>query len=191
MKHVLSLRDPSVVSLRRSHPAFAGTRLLKRGSFCGVFSQPQSDCVLKLTTDSSHVGYLTDWCAPKGDYKPRVLTDHGQVGETSLRALPLYLLEVERLKPLQAGSASSKLARRLSRFTRACRNFPEDLQALSDLSPPLLEFIAQLSWFIDNYDCKLDAHAQNFMERDDGTLVFSDPVFDHKLHARFQQNRWH
>jgi len=188
MNNVLCLSDPVVKQLRREHPAFKGTRLLKRGMFCGVFSMPSPDRVLKLTTDRSHSGYLTDWCAPKGDYKPMVLEDYGQVAETQAGDLPLHLLEVERLFPVRRGSPNAKLVTRLIKFTDRMPNFPEDLSGL-DVAPALKMFLEELTWFIGNYDCKLDTGRNNFMERADGTLVFSDPTFDYKLRDRVERDR--
>jgi hypothetical protein len=183
MTNVISLKDFAVARLRYSHPAFKGTKLLARGSFSGVYSMPQTDRVLKLTTDSRHMSYLTDIASPAGIHKPRVLNNHGQVGNTEDN-LALYLVEVEKLKAVRRGTENGLLARRVIRFVSSERRYPEDIRDIPGLTPTLVQFMEQLNWFIANYDCKADACWGNFMERDDGTFVLSDPVFDHRLFNR-------
>lgn len=186
---ILKLTDLNVRHLRATHPAFAGTRLLARGSFCAVFEMQDPNRVLKLTTDRAHANYLTDWLSPQGAYKPEVLTVHSIDAETE-GGLSLYLFEVERLQKVQAGSPAKKLASRLMRFCKENARFPEKLTDIKGLNDSLAQFLRELNWFVANYDVKTDLKMDNFMQRTDGTLVISDPVFDFALQDQeFQRLR--
>jgi hypothetical protein len=187
--NILNLNDWNVKRLRATHPAFAGTRLLARGSFCAVFTMPDPTRVLKLTTDATHIGYLTDGLAPQGAYKPQVLAEHDVDVETS-HGLSLYLLEVERLQKVQPGSPAKKLAGRLMRYFKEHERLPDEPGEVEGLTAPLARFLDQLNWFFTNYRARPDLKLDNFMQRDDGTLVLSDPVFDHRLQQReFERRR--
>ena len=184
---ILKLTDLNVRHLRATHPAFAGTRLLARGTFCAVFEMSDTSRVLKLTTDRAHANYLTDCLSPQGEYKPEVLKTHDIDVETE-HGLPLYLFEVERLQKVPAGSPAKKLASRLMRFCDEHAHFPEKLTDIEGMTASLAQFLKELNWFIANYDVKADLKMDNFMQRADGTLVMSDPVFDSKLlHQEYQR----
>lgn len=183
---VMSLKDPAVASVRRTHPLLRGTRVLGRGSFCVVFETAQTDRVLKLTTDRAHVDYLLDGCSPQGEHKPRVLADHEEVGTTS-RGLPMYLLEVERLQRIKRGTPNGTLAQRIVRFADKHRHFPDELRDVPALTSALADFMGVLNIFISNFSYMRDAKFDNFMQRADGTLVFSDPVYDHSLFQKAHQ----
>lgn len=187
--YILDLADRNVKALRATHPAFAGTKLFARGGFCAVFSMPDPTRVLKLTTDQQHVSYLTDGIAPQGEHKPLVLAEHDIEVETK-NGLALYLLEVERLQKTQPGSPARKLATGLIRFYKQNRRLPLAYSDVDGLTPALLRFMEDLTWFVTNYQARLDLKMDNFMQRADGTLVMSDPVFDHLLQEReFQRVR--
>jgi len=179
---VLSLKDPEVMHLRFRHPAFrsASKKMLGRGQFGAAFAMSDPTRVLKLTTDSKNVGYLTERLGPQGIHKPAVLANYGQVGE-SATGLPLYLLEMERLYPVRRGTPNGLMARRITRYVSKHDRFPEEDEELAGMTPELARFMCMLNWFWMNHQCTADANFSNFMERADGTLVFSDPVFDHKL----------
>lgn len=181
--NILSLNDWAVRRLRTTHPAFAGTKLLARGTFCAVFAMPDPTRVLKLTTDPAHASYLTDGLAPEGEYKPQVLADYGNVGETE-HGLVLYLFEVERLGKLQPGSPARRLAGQLLRYLRTERRWPEESDEMPGMPAPMGPFLRSLNWLIDNYPMKADPKLDNFMQRADGTLVLSDPVYDAGLYDR-------
>lgn len=180
MSNVISLKDFKVQRLRHQHPAFKNTKFLARGSFCGVYSMLQPDRVLKLTVDSCHIAYLTDGCAPTGIHKPELLKDYGPVGTTE-DGLDLYLVEVEKLYPVRRGTENGLLAHRIVRFVDRSGRYPQGLEDIPGLTPSLVEFMTLLNQFIGNYGCHSDARLANFMEREDGTLVLSDPVFDREL----------
>lgn len=187
--NILDLTDFNVKNLRATHPSFKGTRLLARGSFCAVFETPDPARVLKLTTDLMHVCYLTDEISPQGEYKPQVLAQHDIDVETG-NGLTLYLLEVERLQKVQAGSPAKKLATRVMRFHEEHNRFPEKLTDVEGMTAPLARFLEQMNWFVGNYEVRPDLKMDNFMQRADGTMVMSDPVYDYRLQAReFQRLR--
>jgi hypothetical protein len=179
---VLYLKDWGVERVRRTLPCFANTKLLARGSFGAVFETADPNRVLKLTTDEKHYAYLTDGLAPQGCYKPVVLVDHGEVGETE-DGLTLYLVEMERLQKVRTGTENGRLTRRIVNYVGAHAQsaFPETTTAVRGLPAALAGFLEDLNTFISNFACAADAHWGNFMERMDGTLVVSDPVYDKPL----------
>jgi len=181
--NLLSLKDFAVRRLRATHPAFKGTRVLARGTFCVVFETPDPTRVLKLTVDRAHSSYLADGICDDEQYRPRVLADHGDVGELE-SGLELRLFEVERLQKIAPATVTSRLARQLIKLVNKQNRFPEDLSSHEFITAPLANFLGRLNWFADNYKVELDLHMANFMQRTDGTLVFSDPVYDRVMFAR-------
>ena len=188
--HVLSFRDPNVRHILRQQSALHGTERLGRGCFSAVYAIPGTERVLKLVADRSHLDYLYDRYSPQGPYKPKVYESFGEVGQTSL-GVPVYLIEMERLHRLRVGTLNGAIAGRIVRAVR-CVPFGTGVrQALPDLDTPLrgvpgpvMRYLSQLQSFQENFDCHLDLHWANFMERADGTLVFSDPVFDYRAHQK-------
>lgn len=180
---ILNLNDIAVKRLRQTLPCFKNTRVLARGTFCVVFDMPDKSRVLKLTTDRVHYAYLTDNMSPGGSYKPLVLEDHGMVGETIKGSLALYLVEVERLQPIPSNTDNSRLVRRMVRYARSkgSRAYPSCTTQVKGLSDTLAEFCGELNNFVGNFGCSIDPVFNNFMERADGTLVMSDPVYDFKM----------
>jgi len=189
--YVLSLNDCKVATLRRTMPCFAKTRTLARGTFSAVFETPDPTRVLKLTTDATNYAYLTEGFAPDGPHKPVVLHDHGEVGETS-EGVTLYLLELERLQKVTTGTENGLLARRIVRYANKNpdKRYPDDPDHIPGMPPSLVRFMDDLNHFIFHSAFAPDVHWGNFMERADGTLVVSDPVFDSKLLRRTSKERY-
>lgn len=185
---ILHLKDWGVQRARR-HELLAGKPALARGAFGAIFEGTRPDRVLKLTLDRMHYCYMTDYCAPQGVHKPVLHQDLEAIGETST-GQDIFLIEVERLQPLERKSESSRVIRRLMR--KFClgghREVPDDLTAVKGYFQSLAAFMGQLNWFAQNYECRIDGKVgQNYMQRADGTLVASDPVYDHKLMARYRR----
>ena len=189
---VLSLRDCLVSNIRKIHPLLKDKRVLGRGSFCRVFEGTRRNRVLKLTADRSHVQYLTDDRSPHGRFKPIVHENHGIVGQTK-HGVEVHLLEIERLGKLRPGTPAFKLAIALSSYCRLQGTLlpifkDRNKEALRNvrhlLSHELLAFMSEVNFFTIFSNCSLDMHRANFMERTDGTLVFSDPVFDKRIMLR-------
>lgn len=180
---VLALIDPNVRALLKQHPLLKGTNIIGRGAFCCVFEGKKKTRVYKLTTDSTHAAYLTDADAPQGLYKPKVFANHHVVGETST-GLDLFLLEVERLRPIRKGSANWDLAEALIQYDRDHGRLPQSKRSARWATDELLCFMRQLNQFTRIFGCRLDLSKANFMERNNGHLVFSDPVFDEESRER-------
>jgi len=183
--HILSLKDENVQQLRAHHPALQSKKLVGRGVFGAVFEAADPSRVLKLTTDFKHINYLIDGRAPKGPYKPVVFEYFGPVGETS-NGETLYLIEIERLHRLRRGTHNGRMAQRITRFFRKNDVFPERSKYLPDLTAEMAEFMYDLNCFFIRFSCAGDPGWSNFMERPDGTLVFSDPICDDRLLAQAQ-----
>ena len=208
---ILQLRDPGV---RRAmqHPALTGRKKLARGSFCAVYDA--GDTVLKLTCDAKQYALYADYTAPTGDYFPRLVENHGHIGETS-SGLSIYLVEMEKLDRVgrDAPLETKRLARQLLNsieepFDRslhrhvggrvpiveaAKRASIEALDAVSEdesLPEDLRDSLADLGVFVSNYDCSADFHMANLMRRGN-QLVLNDVVTDiatfKKHSARFKE----
>lgn len=156
--------------------ALRGAALLGRGAFSAVY-ESATGSVLKLTVDRVAARYLVGRRAPVGVFKPRVLKNFGAVGETD-HGDTLYLFELERLQPLRRGSELGGLARRIINHARQHNELPEEPTPRVDAGKAMHAFMTQLNDFREHFECGLDVHWGNFMERTDGTLVFSDPFAD-------------
>lgn len=183
---VLSLKDPRVWSIRRTDARLKDKKLLSGGQFSRVFESDHSNRVLKLTADRAHVEYLIGKKAPAGPFKPVVFEDYGVVGKTSQR-LDVHLLEVEKLQSLRTGTHNYRMANALSNWCLSPHiPFPGPREILEGPFKPLselfcdelLEFMKQVNRFSVGIDCSLDVKVSNFMERQDGAFIFSDPVCD-------------
>lgn len=198
---VLDLTESSVKLVRRRIPQLAGKRALARGTFAAIFEATDAqgqilpDRVLKLTMDPSHHAFLTDPYAPSGTHHPVVFENFGDVGEND-RGDTLYLVEMERLVPLPRGGELRKTAARVMsesfkvderRLFRVV-NEGEDRQ-LQKADFLLNQYLRELNSFVVNYDCSLDHQVgANFMARaSTDTLVFSDPVYDNRMYARYSK----
>lgn len=113
---------------------------------------------------------------------------------------PMYLYEVERLKKLNLGSESHLLARRIHKYYSESFSLERTTveligaeQRFNYVINKLLEHrdlnltkcgkafsaLASLRNFLDSYeDSFADLHGANFMQRENGDFVFSDPVGD-------------
>ena len=191
---VLNLKDPGVARVRRTHPLLQGKKPFARGSFSAVFDGTQPDRVLKLTVDSLHYCYLTDYCTPQGPHKPVVHQDFDDVGETA-DGQALYLVEVERLNKLPVGNPYKRLLGRVIRwYTRNGRHYlPDEDTDFKGLPKTLASFFADLNVFVDNYGANFDPKVgNNFLLRPaDDTLVVNDPIFDRKAYERYHRSRQH
>lgn len=167
--------DQNTKTLVKRHPLLRNAPLLGRGSFCYVFQGKKKTSVLKLTTDPTHVAYLTDSDAPHGVYKPKVFANHRVIGETSA-GRDLFLLEVERLQPIDDGSANWDLADTLIVHHFNNDWLPQSKRSARWASEDLLCFMRELNRFTRIFECRLDLSTANFMERSNRQLVFNDPV---------------
>ncbi|MFC2996391.1 hypothetical protein ACFODO_14190 [Acinetobacter sichuanensis] len=206
MAKIFVLSDKAVLNIRKKHPALKGKKLIASGQFSGVFESDNPNTVLKLSIDDMSYKFLLGESATQSDSLVKVVKDYGIVGEfvTSKNispslvsnpistTVPIFLYEVERLQKLDTKGENRRVVNRL------CKRFRElnaysfiDNQAerfvmcLVDLSsddlvsdkPEMADAFVLLAEFINqNPDSFADLHTGNFMQREDGTVVISDPI---------------
>lgn len=197
----LKLRDEGVKEAIRKCGLDALTRI-GRGTFAAVYDK--GDTVMKLTADRTFYE-LHSWYTQDNPHFATVIAEHGCVGVQQSTKTPLYLIEVEKLRPLQNATENKKLARALCKAARMTmisrgdvvrslasrglidhsRIVPETLFQMADskdlpIQESLREALRQIGSFSMDYDgVGLDFHQSNIMERvSDGTLVLCDPVCD-------------
>ena len=175
------------------HPLLAGRPEIGRGENTIVLDGDVVDGqarVFKVLSSPTDYAYYTAADRPTGRHFPVVYADHGTVGRSS-RGFPFYIVEVEKLYPLPGAGDASELAGKISSsYFDACltwRNLASDMGriALHHLvvtpmgwSDAVQQSLQALEGFSDEYGALPDLiKADNLMMRQDGTLVFSDPVF--------------
>ena len=194
---VLYLTDPAVRALRKSTFCLRGKKPLARGSRSVIFEGTEPGRVLKLMADRPGYRYLVGKFAPTGPHRPVVFRDFGKVGQTSAGE-PLYLLEMERLHRRPEGHASDALLRKAYWISYVHRTGLYDPQLPQECNPSeswlpatLGSFFAQLNQFIAKCKVCLDYRLDdNYLLREDGTLVAVDPVFDPRAVQRAQAAVW-
>ena len=205
---ILQLTDPGVKDVIARHPALQGKTRIGRGFYSVVFDN--GDTVLKLTADAHHYDLL-QFYADSACF-PKVVTNHGHVGDQKRGEFPLYLLEIEKLVKVPGKTANSKIVHKLCRraahmmevktpiFERhadkidMARIVPETFYQMAedkDLPAGVREGLEQLGRFSLDYEgVGMDFHPSNFMQREaTGELILSDPImniltFNKALEAR-------
>lgn len=190
MTLAFNLNDGQMRDLRQL-PELKGKKLIGRGMFSAVFEGSTPDTVLKMTVDS--VGFwLLNCCAAgvSGEHFPEVVKNHHDVGVVKVGKVefPVYLFEMERLVKLKVDSAAKKLARKIStsqlKISRASWSSDvtgqlKELANVAKLPETLRQAIRDVENFASNYPkAQLDMHMGNFMQRENGDLVITDPMFD-------------
>lgn len=172
-----------------SHPAFDGLEMIGEGEYSRVYALDE-ERVLKVMDCAATHAFLTDSARPRNRHYPIVHRDYGEVGRTD-RGHPLYMVEMERLQPLEVGSLPWALAGNIARsYEEGCRSFVQFGESMTmlafrgllrtplGLSEDLSEALASLYRFVEDNQLRADfLKTDNIMVRRDGTLVFSDPVF--------------
>ena len=194
---ILKLTDPGVKRVINSHSALRGKQRIGRGFYSAVFDN--GDTVLKLTADAHHYDLLQFYA--EGPHFPKVIVNHGYVGDQKAGEFPLYLLEIEKLVKVPSKTDNSKIVHKLCRtaarmmaaktpiFERhadkidMARIVPETFYQMSedkDLPTQLREGLEQLGRFALDYEgVGMDFHPTNFMQREaTGELVLSDPIMN-------------
>ncbi len=176
-----------------SHALLDGRAEIGRGESSIVLAGDVVDGqerVFKLLSSPTDYAYCTAPNRPTGRHFPTVYADCGVVGR-SQRGYPFYLVEMERLYPLPGHSNVTELATKItSSYYDAClmwRNLAHNMGriALHHLvvtpmgwSDVMQQSLSALEAFVEDYGALPDLiKADNLMMRQDGTLVFSDPVF--------------
>ena len=175
------------------HPLLNGRPEIGRGESTIVIDgdvidgQPRVYKVLSSPTDYA---YYTAEDRPTGRHFPVVYADHGTVGKSS-RGFPFHIVEVEKLYPLPGTGEAAEVATKLSTaYFDACvmwRNLASDMGRIAlhhvAITPmgwdgAVQQSLKALEVFSTEYGALPDLiKSDNLMMRQDGTLVFSDPVF--------------
>lgn len=175
------------------HPLLNGRLEIGRGENTIVLDGDIVDGqarVYKVLSSPTDYAYYTATDRPTGRHFPIVFADHGTAGRSS-RGFPFHIVEVEKLYPLPVAGDASELATKISTsYFDAClmwRNLAQDMGriALHHLvvtpmgwTDTVQESLKALEGFSREYDALPDLmKSDNLMMREDGTLVFSDPVF--------------
>lgn len=176
----------------------SGLKRIGVGAFAAVYASDKvSETVFKLTTDQFSYSMLTDgyWLQAREEVEdafPRVIQDLEDVGVSS--GLTAYLLEVERLYPVSTSEHRRTVTRiikeyaafvagRTGRMTRPVGFWQSASLAFCGMKAvqedePYRAVFAALEDFIGCFGGALDLKRNNFMTRQDGTLVWNDVVFD-------------
>jgi len=172
------------------HPLLAGRTEIGRGEYSIVLDHDDPERVYKVVSSPADLFLDTADDRPRGPHFPVVHANHGAISRARSGYL-FHLLEMERLFPLQEGSASAALANRLvEAYWCACQQWSRlgpDMGRIAlyhlavtpaEMPDSLKQALKALSDFVEEYRVMPDLlNANNLMVRADGTLVFSDPVF--------------
>ena len=173
-----------------AHPLLDGRREIGRGEYSIVLDQDDPERVYKIVSSPADYFLYTAPDRPRGAHFPVVHADHGIIGRAST-GYPFYLLEMERLYPLQDNSPAASLATRvMDVYWNACLQWSRLGTSMGrialyhmaarplEVEDSLQQALKALSDFVEEYQVLPDIlNASNLMMRKDGTLVFSDPVF--------------
>lgn len=184
------------------HPLIAGKKPIGRGVFSAVFEGTRKNTVLKMTCDDIGYWMLNDpYVGVKHRHFPKVVESHGEIGTMTIgrEEHTIYLFEMEKLNRLETGSEAKRLSRQItmtgnsasyniegswrscSRTAAVLANMVED----KALPKSIRNALTQLCDFCHNISGgTLDMHGGNFMQRDNGELVMTDPLANMKIHER-------
>lgn len=173
-----------------THPLLDGKKEIGRGEYSIVLDKGDNERVYKVVSSPADYFLYTADDRPRGRHFPVVHADHGIIGRAA-SGYPLHLLEMEKLFPLGEGSPAAEMAQRLIElYWSACQTWHRlgaDMGRIAlhhlathplPIERGLCEALRALSDFVEEYQVRPDIlNANNLMQRKDGTLVFSDPVF--------------
>ena len=184
-----------------------GRKELGRGAFTIVYEGDTPDTVLKMTIDDVAYSMLNDGVVAVGEQNPhfvRVKNDYYELGEVNLPhgdRVPVYAFECERL--FKTTGETRALARKitaehLSLFQKINTRRPTQREHTSTIhalerqverntfGEEVTDALDRICTFLSNYGAGFaDLHSGNFMQRSDGTLVFSDPVCNLQTYKKF------
>jgi hypothetical protein len=173
-----------------AHPLLDGKIEIGRGEYSIVLDKGDGARVYKVISSPADLFLYTADDRPRGIHFPVVHADHGVIGRAR-SGYPFHLLEMERLYPLRENTPADDLATRLIEvYWSACQQWSRlgsDMGRIAlyhmtveppDVGDSLARALKALSDFVEEYQVVPDLlNADNLMMRNDGTLVFSDPVF--------------
>jgi hypothetical protein len=179
------------VRLALKHPLIKGCSVVGRGVYSVVLESRTS--VFKLTIDRAAYKLAERQSHWKSPALPVIYGLHGVVGESDY-GLPIFLIEMERLEKLKAGTDVRKRSLSVARYAR--RVLDSDTSSLDRIkrasdSQPEGDFRSALTllagFFEENLpDVDLDLHGANFMLRvNTGEAVITDPFMDMKTRTVF------
>lgn len=169
-----------------NHPLIRGRKVIGKGCFSTVFDNGST--VLKLTIDDYSHHFLGDYRL-NSVYMPRKTHSWGCVG--IYKEQNFWLLEMERLHKLKPGEDAYNSARELEQTVYLARkrlNFDvknaktlvETMLKVCDwpleIRKDLWSHLFSLADFADEHGAMLDIHRGNWMKRDNGDMVFCDPL---------------
>lgn len=183
-KTVRRLADPVPL-----HPLLDGLAEIGRGESSIVLDAGDGERVFKVVSSPADYFYLAADDRPRGIHFPHLFADHGVVGKAS-NGYSFRLLEIERLCKV-SGEAARLAGLLATAYWEGCAKWANmgvnrgrlalyhiAQEPPPELPPSLVEAVARLSDFIEEYPVQPDIlNPDNLMMRPDGTLVFADPVF--------------
>lgn len=205
MSTLLHLNNPGLKKIMRDN-GLRKEDIVGRGAFSVVFNGRHENSVLKLTACDLSYSLMCDplSAAYRHFALPTVIQDYGQVGLffrnwRDEEQTPLYLYEIERLKRCEG--KQKKVASYLSAVGNRHYLKPENCTAKTFLDSSLE---LNGSKFLSKEDSELysdlfdkigmflmdwgmgeksgyDLHGSNFMARDDGSVVVTDPILSTDL----------
>ena len=208
--YVLKKTYPGVREILNSD-LIKGRKEIGRGAFSIVYEGDTPDTVLKLTVDHVAYMFLNDgakrcWHDEERSVFTRVTKDHGIVGEARCynSSYNVYVFECERLNRIHGNSSIAKKGA-IKRFIRSYSNSFGKVKSPMPLAQVRREAVVQmtsvdmesdimneavmvLADFIRHVDdAQPDFHVGNFMQRNNGEVVMSDPVCDGTMLDRFRE----
>jgi hypothetical protein len=172
------------------HPLLAGKTEIGRGEYSVVLDKGDGERVFKVISSPADYFLYTAADRPVGEHFPVIYADYGKIGRAQ-SGYPFYLIEMERLYPLSSGSRAEVLANQLiEQYWEGCQQWTRlgnNMGRIAlyhmtkgplDMATSVVVALKALSDFVEAYQVQPDILNQNnLMMRQDGTLVFSDPVF--------------
>ncbi len=176
------------------HPLLARTKLIGRGAYSMIFLGASN--VFKLSADRVAYELAASQMQWQCASLPKVIGLHGQIGTTD-GGLPLFLMEIEHLEKLVAGTEQRKLCLSIGRRVRQncgrCETVTEQLREAASFLPngDVRNALNHLADFAETRPDRalLDMHGSNFMQRPPtGMIVISDPFLDTEIRRKAQKN---
>jgi len=191
MPSLLNMNHHELSLLKRSLPEIKG-RMLGRGVFSAVYPRTE-DSVWKLTMDSHNYELAKSGLSDRSRSYPRLIEDRGIVG--TAEDLPVYLIAVEKLisnnRHPVANQIADSFCNRYKAFTyinqvrsreATYTAVIEGMKSDPELPDNIVEALSLLNSYIIGLDTFLDlGNVSNFMFRENGELVFNDPICDQEL----------
>lgn len=174
---------------------FSKRKIIGEG-FLGWVFDDGPDQVIKASFDRGFRSVMTDPNRPTSPHLPRLVFDYGVIPFGSNMSLHVVSCEkLRNIEPLtdlwqdaydlnEALDAAWETEPHLASFNERMHGLAKQFDALDDASPHLSikRCLRDLHAFADRHDLALSPyftqHQENLMCRDEGTLVFVNPLYD-------------